>query len=372
MAGIYLHVPFCKQACHYCNFHFSTSMQLKDQMLAAMLKEIELRGNYLDKARIETIYFGGGTPSLLSLNEIDQFLKSINASFDITENPEITLEANPDDLSKEKIKALADSPINRISLGVQSFFNEELLLMNRSHNVNQALESINMLSRHGFKNITIDLIYGTPTLSIEKWKKTLKMVFDLKIPHISAYALTIEPKTAMYHFVKTGKISPAKEDTAAEQFEILMEMTAEEGYDHYEISNFGQPGFYSQHNSSYWKNKKYLGIGPSAHSYDGESRQWNIAHNPKYINKIQQREDWFRLEELSAVDRYNEYIMIRLRTSWGCELKEIEEKFRPYFLGSCQEYIDNGHVVAKNGNYSLTTKGKLIADRIASELFWVE
>ncbi|RMG82695.1 MAG: radical SAM family heme chaperone HemW, partial [Bacteroidetes bacterium] len=261
MAGIYLHIPFCKQACHYCNFHFSTSLRFKADMIQAMLVELNLQKDYLAGETIETIYFGGGTPSLLSADEVLFFYEKIAALHPLAPNPEITLEANPDDLTDEKIKALRKTPVNRLSIGIQSFSDEDLRFMNRAHNAGEALESLRRALDAGFENITVDLIYGSPTTSDEQWAANLQTVFDFKIPHLSCYCLTVEPKTALAHFVKTGKAPPVDEARAVRHFEILTEAMQAEGYEQYEISNFAKPGWYSRHNSSYWKGKKYLGIG---------------------------------------------------------------------------------------------------------------
>ncbi len=373
MAGIYLHIPFCKQACHYCNFHFSTSLQYKSDMVVAILKELELQKDYLKGETVETIYFGGGTPSLLSQEELALVFQKINEHYAISNSVEITLEANPDDLTPEKLAVLSTSPVNRLSIGIQSFFEEDLQFMNRAHNAEEAKVCVQNAKNAGFDNLTVDLIYGSPTTSITNWRVNLQTVFDLKIPHISCYCLTVEPKTALDHFVKTGKAQPVDEEQAAQQFEILVEEMEKQGYDHYEISNFALPDCYSKHNSSYWLSKKYLGIGPSAHSFDGVSRQWNIANNAKYMAALAEGNLSFEKEMLTTTQQYDEYIMTSLRTIWGCELERVagfDEKFKKYFLKNVQPFLNDGSVFKENGFYFLTKKGKLLADKISMELFF--
>jgi len=373
MAGIYLHIPFCKQACHYCNFHFSTSLQRKSEMVSAIQQELELQKDYLKGEIIETIYFGGGTPSLLSQGDLEAIFASINQYYTVNKSVEITLEANPDDLTTEKLEILAASPVNRLSIGVQSFFEEDLNFMNRAHNATEAIECIQNAKNKGFFNLTVDLIYGSPTTSMERWQTNLQTIFDLKISHISCYCLTVEPKTALDHFVKTGKAEPVDEEQAAQQFEMLVEEMEKNGYDHYEISNFALPGCYSKHNSSYWLGKKYLGVGPSAHSFDGVSRQWNVANNAKYMTALAKNELPFEKEILTPTQQYDEYILTSLRTIWGCELNRISdfgEKFEKYFLKNVHPYLKNETVFEKEGYYFLTKNGKLLADKISMELFF--
>ena len=375
MAGIYLHIPFCKQACHYCNFHFSTSLKFKTPMVNAICKELLLQMPYLAGASIETIYFGGGTPSLLSAKELDQIFECIHHNYTVTANEEITLEANPDDLTLEKLQQLSRSPINRLSIGVQSFFEADLRFMNRAHNAKEALNCIRNAQEQGFDNLTIDLIYGSPTTSDEHWLANLEQTFALQIPHISCYCLTVEPQTALDHFVKKGKVPPVDEEQAARHFDTLVEQMTSHGYDHYEISNFALPGHYSQHNSSYWLGKKYLGIGPSAHSFNGHSRQWNVAHNAKYLSALDQEKVPFEVEVLTSSQRYDEYVMTSLRTVWGCDTKHlagIDRGYVDYFTQKVATYIKDGSVIENEGVYFLTQKGKLLADRIAMELFYEE
>lgn len=374
MAGIYIHIPFCKQACHYCDFHFSTSMKKKDEMIAALIQEIHLRQNEINEP-IETIYFGGGTPSVLSNEEIDQILAPIFTLFDVVEHPEITLEANPDDLSIERIQQLAASKINRLSIGVQSFYDEDLQLMNRAHNASEAWNSLVEATKY-FDNISIDLIYGIPNLSMGKWKANVQKALDLGINHISSYALTVEPKTALATLVKNGKIPTPDDGEAHEHFLVLVEMLENAGFVHYELSNFGKPDYFSKNNSAYWLGKKYLGIGPSAHSFDGIHRSWNIANNSIYINKIQENILPCEIEELTVQDRYNEYVMTGLRTIWGVSVERIETEFgvnfKNYLLKEAQYYINKEQLQLENNILKTTIKGKFFCDGIASELFWVE
>lgn len=343
-------------------------------MIAAILKEIDLQKDYLGGEKIETIYFGGGTPSLLSKEDLDLIFDKIYSTHSVSGMPEITLEANPDDLTLDKLKELKETSINRLSIGIQSFSEEDLKFMNRAHNEMEAENCLKFAQDLGFENLTIDLIYGSPTTSDIQWSKNLETVFQYQIPHISCYCLTVEPKTALAHFVKVGKAKPVDENQAARQFEMLIQSMSLNEYEHYEISNFAKKGWYSKHNSSYWKGAKYLGLGPSAHSFDGSSRQWNVANNAHYIKALNNKVLNFEKEIISPETRYNEYVMTSLRTSWGCDSKEllkIGEKYERFFLKNVSQYIEN-ELVEKKGNqvYILTKKGKLLADNIAMELFW--
>lgn len=375
MAGIYIHIPFCKQACNYCDFHFSTSMRKKMDFINALLHEIDLRKSVFEGKIITSIYFGGGTPSLLEYGELQQIFTKLYASFSISKNAEITLEANPDDLSDEKVSSLKETPINRLSIGVQSFRDEDLKFMNRAHSAEEALTSINKCREEGFNNLTIDLIYGTPGMDDEAWKENLKIAFDLNIAHVSSYALTVEEKTALHSQILTKKVAAVDEQQSARQFEILMREMEKNGYEQYEISNFCKPNFYSRHNSSYWKKDLYLGFGPSAHSYIGKSRLWNINNNVKYINALKENKLPLKEEVLSLENRYNEYVMTSLRTKWGCCLKTIKKEFSKelasYFISEIERYIFAKHVFVEQDIYYLTKSGKLLADRIASDLFKV-
>ena len=370
MAGIYLHIPFCKQACHYCNFHFSTSLKYKEEMVEAMLKELELQKEYLGGEIIETIYLGGGTPSLLGQRDLDLVFEKIISQFQISQFPEISLEANPDDLTVEKINALKNTPINRLSIGIQSFFEEDLKFMNRAHNAQEAETCIKNAQVAGFENLTIDLIYGSPTTPDVHWEKNIEKAIEFNVPHLSCYCLTVEPKTALDHFVKTGKAKPVDEEQAAHQFDILTNKLNASNYEHYEISNFAKDGFYSKHNSNYWKGKKYLGIGPSAHSFNGESRQWNMANNAKYMGSLKENKLNYEMEILTPEQQYNEYVMTALRTMWGIDFLKIKNMSQAdYFLKNINPFIEQKLIVENNGHFKLTNKGKFLADGIAAELF---
>ena len=373
-AGIYLHIPFCKKACHYCNFHFSTSMRHQPEMIDAMLTEIALQQGYLDNLPVASVYFGGGTPSVLETSAINQLLQRIEQFHDILPDAEITLEANPDDLTTAKLQQLSETKINRLSIGIQSFFDKDLEFMNRAHNSEEAIACIRNAQEVGFQNLTVDLIYGTPTMTNEEWRKNLQTVFDLNIPHVSCYCLTVEPKTALEHFVKTGKSKDVNEEQVAEQFQILVEEMTKHGYLHYEISNFAKPDFFAVHNGNYWKGKKYLGIGPSAHSFNGQSRQWNVANNAQYIKSLQENKLHYEVETLTTRDRYNEYIMTGLRTIWGVDLIKIEAfdiAVKTHFIDKSKQYLLQGLMIQEGNHYKLTSKGRLLSDGIISELFWI-
>ncbi|WP_271783909.1 radical SAM family heme chaperone HemW [Aquimarina algiphila] len=373
MSGIYIHIPFCKQACHYCDFHFSTSMKKKDEMITALCDEIRLRKSEIDpNENIETIYFGGGTPTVLSIEELTRIIEVIYENYSVIQNPEITVEANPDDLTEEKIKLLSSSDVNRLSIGIQSFFQEDLQLMNRAHNANEAKECLAMASRY-FENISIDLIYGIPNMSIDQWKQNIQVAMDFKVPHISCYALTVEPRTALKKLIQNGKIEPVSDDLAQEHFEILVDTLENRGFVHYELSNFGKPGYFSKNNTAYWKGKNYLGIGPSAHSFNGKQRSWNINNNIKYIKALQQQQIPREVEDLSKTDRYNEYIMTGLRTIWGVSLQKIEhefgKKYKEYLMQQAQKHIDKHLLFIDDDTLLITKKGKFLSDGIASDLF---
>lgn len=372
MAGIYLHIPFCKQACFYCDFHFSTSLKKKDELISCLIKELEIRKDELQTETIETIYFGGGTPSLLSIKEVELLLNAIYKNYNVIENPEITLEANPDDLPEAKILELAKSSVNRLSIGIQSFFEDDLKLMNRAHNANEAKKCLTV-ARHHFDNITVDLIYGIQNMSIDKWKVNLQTVFDFGINHISSYALTVEPNTALDSFIKNGKYLPLNEELAKQHFNVLVDETEKQGFVHYEISNFGKPNYFSKHNTSYWKGKKYIGIGPSAHSFNETQRSWNVSSNAKYIKSISENKLPNELEKLSKEDVFNEYIMTGLRTIWGVSLEKIKndfgETYIEYLENQTKKHIDKELLYIENQILKTTKKGKFLADGIASDLF---
>lgn len=345
-------------------------------MLEAILREMWLRRDYLPDRPLTSIYLGGGTPSLLSAGELQRLFDEIARLWTIDDHAEITLEANPDDLTQEKLKELRRTPINRLSIGIQSFAEADLRFMNRAHNAIEARACIEYAQDLGFDNLTIDLIYGSPTTSNEQWEYNLQITFDYEIPHLSAYALTVEERTALHHFIKVGKMPPVDEEQTARQFELLLRAMRAEGYEHYEISNFALPGWYSRHNSSYWTGEPYLGLGPSAHSFNGESRQWNVANNMQYIKLLKDEEAVASAlstrEVLTPAQRYNEYIMTSLRTKWGCALKKIDEDFRAHFLEHIQPCLQNGTVRRRGEVFYLSDQGKLLADRIAAELFWSE
>lgn len=381
MSGIYIHIPFCKQACHYCNFHFSTSLRYKNELIAALLKEIEIFASSPTLLRwekgvtapgiIETIYFGGGTPSLCTKDEIASIIERIDSAFKISRDVEITLEANPDDITEEKLKDWKEAGINRLSIGIQSFFEEDLRWMNRAHNSQQAMDNL-QLAAQWFDNITIDLIYGTPALTNEKWKQNVEKAISLNIPHLSCYALTVEPKTPLDKLIRQHKSEDINPDKQSEQFLLLMQWLGEAGYEHYEISNFAKPGFRSRHNSSYWQGKKYIGFGPSAHSFDGNARWWNIANNNTYIDSINKGIIPFEKEELTATQKLNEAIMISLRTVEGLDLSKVNEATSLELQAMSRKYIESGLVKLENNFLRLTQEGKLLADGIAADLFFTD
>ena len=375
MAGIYIHIPFCKQACYYCNFHFSTQLQYAEEMVEAICTEIVLRKAYLKEETIQSIYLGGGTPSLLNAAHLAQIFNTIQAHFVISEQAEITLEANPDDLTLEKLETISKTPVNRLSIGVQSFFDADLVWMNRAHKASQAKEAIAMAKNIGFENITIDLIYGTPGLSNTNWIANIETAIALGVNHISSYALTVEPKTALDTFIKKGTYQAVNEDQAATQFDILTDILNKNHFIHYEISNFAKEGFLAKHNSNYWKGSHYLGIGPSAHSFNTVSRSWNIANNQAYMAAIKLGKCEITDEVLSTNDQINEYIMTGLRTIWGCNLGLIEKQFglkeRERIENGAQKHIDKGLLAIQQNILSTTIKGKFLADGIAADLFLV-
>lgn len=381
MSGIYIHIPFCKQACNYCDFHFSTSMKKKEDMVLAIAKEIAMRKNELefpDSARndnqIETIYFGGGTPSVLTNDEINFLISEVYKNYNVVDNPEITLEANPDDLSAERIFELSKSPINRLSIGIQSFFEDDLKMMNRAHNSEEAKKCLEEATRY-FDNISLDLIYGVPGMSNEKWKDNIETALSFGIPHISSYALTVEPKTALSKLIQTGKVAKPNDEVASAHFMILVETLEAKGFIHYELSNFGKENYFSKNNSAYWLGKKYIGVGPSAHSYDGVSRSWNISNNSLYLKSIQDNKLPNEVEVLSVSDRYNEYIMTGLRTIWGVSLDRIEKEFGTdylvYLKKQAEKFLNDELVYIENNILRPTAKGKFLTDGIASDLFYL-
>lgn len=373
---IYLHIPFCKQKCSYCNFHFSTLFSLKDEMLLAIKKEIGLRHHELENKTIKSLYFGGGTPSVLSVDEIKSLIDEFQKYFSFDENIEITLESNPDDLNKNFLKELSQTEINRLSIGTQSFFDEDLKLMNRAHNASEAESSIKRAQDFGLENISIDLIYGSPTSNFEIWKENLNKTIELQVPHVSSYALTVEPKTALEKWIENGKVNSPEEAEQNQEFYYMSDFLKDNGFDHYEISNFGKPGFHSKHNSAYWKSEPYLGIGPSAHSYNGNlERSWNIANNPLYIKNINQNIIPKETEILLEKDRFNEMMMIGLRTIWGVDLNKINQNFSSeiidYLHKEINPKLESGILKIENNHLLIPEKHWFLADGIASDLFMV-
>ena len=375
MAGVYFHVPFCKQACHYCDFHFSTSLKYHDNMVAALCDEVALQVDYLPESDkgIETIYFGGGTPSLLAAGEINQLVEAVAGRFHVHADAEITIEANPDDLDDDYVKSLCATPINRFSIGIQSFFEEDLKWMNRAHSAAEASAVIKRVQDAGFINITADLIYGYPLLTDAKWQANIQQLVETGIPHISAYGMTVEPRTALAASIRKGRQIAIDDEQTAVQFGLLMDALAPAGYIHYEISNFAKEGHFAQHNSNYWKGVPYLGIGPSAHSFNGHSRQWNVRNNALYLKAVQQEAIPCETEQLTTADRLNEYIMTALRTIWGVDIEVVERRFgrdhRHAVDRALKQFVLSEDVVRSGTVFTLTSKGKLFADHIAAELF---
>ncbi|MDA8572253.1 radical SAM family heme chaperone HemW [Flavobacteriaceae bacterium] len=372
MAGLYIHIPFCKKACHYCNFHFSTNQKHKYEFLQALCKELQQRATELKNTTVSSVYFGGGTPSLLTSEDLNLIFKTIETYYKIAPSAEITLEANPDDLKNSKIKMLSETQINRLSIGVQSFFEEDLQLMNRAHNANEAVESLK-IARQYFDNISIDLMYGMPQMSVERWRENLKVALGLGIKHMSCYALTVEPKTALEHFIKTSKHPPMNDALAASHFQVLIEDTQKAGLTHYEVCSFGTPEYFSQHNTSYWLGKPYLGVGPSAHSFDGKKRSWNVSNNTTYIKTLAKNQLPLTEEILTPENRFNEYLMTGLRTMWGVSLRNIDKnygsEFKTQLLENAQKHLNSKMLILENDVLKTTNKGKFLCDGIASDLF---
>jgi oxygen-independent coproporphyrinogen-3 oxidase len=373
MAGIYIHIPFCKRKCHYCNFYSLANQKNKEQFHKALLKEIALQKNYLHGEPIETIYFGGGTPSLLSISQIDEILNQIHQHYKVLSNAEIDLEANPDDLDKTILVDYKKSGINRLSIGTQAFDDYILQKLNRIHSAQQAIDAVHIAQSVGFENISIDLIYGIPGLTNQLWKQSIAQALSLNVPHLSAYHLTVEPNTALDVLIRKNKYPQPKEAEGIEHSLMLMQQMQANGYEHYEISNYALPGKYSVHNTNYWRQKSYLGLGPSAHSFDLNSRQWNVASTTKYIEALQQGKILFEKEEISNTDQYNEFVMLGLRTQWGIDIKELQSKFgqekTQYFQKQIQKYLSQEKLVFENGIYRLSNQGKIFADGIAGDLF---
>lgn len=374
MSGIYIHIPFCKKACHYCNFHFSTLDNYKDEMVAALKKEIGLRKDET-QAPIETIYFGGGTPSTLSATQINLLIVEVFAQFNVVASPEITIEANPDDLTLTYLKAIKEIGINRLSIGIQSFHDKELNMMNRVHNGKQAIQAV-IRAKEFFDNISIDLLFGIPDSNFTDWKENLEIALKLDVPHISSYALTLEPKTALEHFINKGVISPLDDEDVEAQFLYLVDSLVQAGYEHYELSSFSKAGYHSRNNTAYWQGKPYLGIGPSAHGFDGENRYWNLSNNIAYMKQITTGKIPQTIEKLSVIDKYNESIMIGLRASWGVSLQQLESqlgtRYRNHLEQQSTHFIKKGLLHIENSCLKATPKGTFVADGIASDLFLID
>lgn len=371
MAGIYVHIPFCKQSCYYCNFHFSTSDKKRGEVLNAIEHEIAQKAR-LSNEKISTIYFGGGTPSILDVKQINSIINKIHKEFKVEENAEITLEANPDDLKINKVIDLSKTKINRLSIGVQSFIDRELKSMNRAHDSKKAMKSLE-LSKKYFDNISIDLIYGVPDSTLETWAYNLELTMGFDVNHVSTYALTIEPKTALESFVRKLIVDMPKEGLIYKQYNLINEKLEPRGFINYEVCSFAKENFFSKNNSAYWLRKKYIGIGPSAHSFDGKSRSWNISNNKKYVEHINDGRSYHKREELTTIDQYNEYVMTGFRTIWGVSTEFLETnfnlKFKHYFIEKIQKHIDQKNIVLNDNVYTTTNKGRFLADGIASDLF---
>lgn len=374
MAGLYIHIPFCRKACHYCNFHFSTSTQHVADMVEAIGQEAVLQHTYLAEP-LETIYFGGGTPSLLTIEQLAKLLQIFREQFSVGKHAEITLEANPDDITEDMLVGWSGLGINRLSIGVQSFFEEDLQWMNRAHHASQAIACIRLAQKNGFNNISIDLIYGSPGLTDQKWQDNINTAISLGVSHLSCYALTVEPRTALAKMIDTHRSADVDPDTQARHFEMLTYSLAAAGFEHYEISNFAKPGFRSRHNSSYWLGKHYLGLGPSAHSFNGVSRQWNIANNAMYIQHLRTNTPCYEIEDLGPAQQLNEYVMTALRTIEGISMQHIinnwGEAEQQRILAIAQKHLLAGNLYVENDRMGVTGKGKFLADGIAADLFVV-
>lgn len=373
MAGIYIHIPFCRQACHYCNFHFSVSMRNRPAFIDALVREIELRSDYFKGKAVETLYIGGGTPSVLGISELIKIYSALGKCFELEKLREFTLEANPDDLTSEKLMSLRQLPVNRLSIGVQSFHHSDLRYMNRIHSPVQACESIVNARKAGFDNISADLIYGTPGMTNRMWEENIMQLIEFGVPHISAYALTVEKSTALEYFIRKGRADDVSEEQCAEQFDILCSICETHGYEHYEISNFCFPGKYSLHNLSYWTGKEYLGLGPSAHSYSNGRRCWNVSNTSSYIESLEHDMLPLECEELSPVQSFNEYVMTSLRTARGCDLGHVRKEWGEQMLAGLEKravkYIERSLLTREDSHLLITRQGKFLADGIAADLF---
>lgn len=375
MAGIYIHIPFCAKRCLYCDFFSSTDMQFKTPYIQAIIREMELRKDYIDNEPIETIYFGGGTPSQLGEKDFEKIFDAINRIFDTSQCQEITLEANPDDMTPEYVASLQKLPFNRISMGVQSFQEKDLRFLNRRHNREQAIRAVALCKEHGISNINIDLIYGLPGQTLDEWSLNLEEAILLDVPHISAYHLIYEERTALYKLLKEGGITPVDEELSVSLFSTLINRLTKAGYLHYEISNFARPGYISQHNSSYWLSKKYIGIGAAAHSYNGSNRLWSVSSLPLYLKGIATETPAVEIEELDENTQYNDFIITRLRTMWGIQLQKIKELFGEekwnYLKQQAEPYLQQDLLNLQNETLKLSKKGIFISDGIMSDLLWI-
>lgn len=376
MAGIYIHIPFCRKRCHYCDFFKTTDLSLKSRLLAGIKKELESRASDFSSEEINTVYLGGGTPSVLFIDELKDLLNTIRQNYTVSESAEITMEANPDDLTQAILSAIREVGFNRLSMGVQSFSESDLKLMNRRHGVLQAVQSVKWAKKAGFSNISIDLIYGLPNQNLEEWERNILIATELDVQHISAYHLTYHEGTVFYERLKKGILNELPDELSVQQFEMLIEKLTEAGFEHYEISNFSKPEFYSQHNSSYWKNKKYLGIGPSAHSFDLKSRRWNVSSIEKYLNGVEHDLPFSEAEILTEQDRYNDYIITSLRTIWGISEifinSEFSNSYHIHFQNSVNKFLSSGHLIFESGIATLNRKGLFISDQIMSDFMVVE
>jgi oxygen-independent coproporphyrinogen-3 oxidase len=375
MSGIYIHIPFCRKICYYCDFYKTPKLNLKDKFLSSFSSELSVKENFLNDKKISTIYFGGGTPSLLNSEEINFIIEKISEKYDIDSDAEITLEANPDDLTEEYLINLKNTKINRLSIGIQSFQDKDLTLMNRRHNSENAINCIKLSQKHGFTNISVDLIYGLPEMTAEIWKKNLEIFFNLKIPHLSAYHLTYEENTVFYKYRKSGKIKEVAEENSIKFYEILIEEAQKNNFIQYEISNFAKESYFSKHNSSYWLQKEYLGLGPSAHSYNGAKREWNISDLKLYIEKIEKSEQFWETELLDSKSKYNDYIITSLRTLWGTDLnfikKEFGEKYYNFCVSNSKEHLERSFLKLIDNKLILTDSAKFISDSIIEDLFYL-
>lgn len=376
MAGIYIHIPFCRKRCHYCDFYKTTDFGQKFRLVKGLITELENRSQELTADEIHTVYLGGGTPSVLQVDELHDLLNTIRKNYTLNANAEITIEANPDDINEAKFKALREIGYNRISIGIQSFSDSDLKLMNRRHDSEQAVQAVEIVKNSGFKNISIDLIYGLPNQNLQEWERNVRMAVDLDVQHISAYHLTYHEGTVFYDQLKNGHLKELPDELSLQQFEILIETLKQAGFEHYEISNFCKFGFYSQHNSSYWKGEKYLGIGPSAHSFDLKSRRWNVSSISKYLEGIENGEPNSEAEILTEQDRYNDYIITGLRTIWGVSYKVIQtgfsEKYFTHFQEIMKKYLTSGHIQQGTESISLSREGLFISDQIMADFMMVE